>query len=145
MHHPQKPIVVRGFSPRANYTDRAIAACQRSQCQRLRIEGGVTWSARRIPTAVLSDYRLKLNLIPLILTMKVINNWICHPAFRVTFVTIISGLTVSGCVQFKDAHNLQAFTTLRLSEVKLQKYLKVLFHIYWRNRGTVIIQIGVYP
>jgi hypothetical protein len=31
-------------SPRANYTDRATAACWRSDCQLLRIEGA-TWSA----------------------------------------------------------------------------------------------------
>jgi hypothetical protein len=31
--------------------DRATAACRRSQCQLLRIEG-VAWSAQRIPTAV---------------------------------------------------------------------------------------------
>jgi hypothetical protein len=33
-----------GLSPRANYTDRAIASCRRSDCQLLRIEGA-TWSA----------------------------------------------------------------------------------------------------
>jgi hypothetical protein len=33
------------FSPQANYTDRATAACRRSQCQLLRIEG-VAWSAQ---------------------------------------------------------------------------------------------------
>jgi hypothetical protein len=38
-------------SPFANYTDRATAACRRSYCQLLRIEG-VAWSAQRIPTAV---------------------------------------------------------------------------------------------
>jgi hypothetical protein len=32
-----------GLSPRANYTDRATAACRRSDCQLLRIEGA-TWS-----------------------------------------------------------------------------------------------------
>jgi hypothetical protein len=37
-----------GFSPQANYTDRATAACQRSWCQLLRIKGA-TWSGRRIP------------------------------------------------------------------------------------------------
>jgi hypothetical protein len=30
---------LRGLSPRANYIDRATAACQRSYCQLLRIEG----------------------------------------------------------------------------------------------------------
>jgi hypothetical protein len=30
---------LHGLSPRANYTDRATAACQRSDCQRLRIKG----------------------------------------------------------------------------------------------------------
>jgi hypothetical protein len=35
---------LHGLSPRANYTDRAIAACWRSDCQLLRIEGA-TWSA----------------------------------------------------------------------------------------------------
>jgi hypothetical protein len=44
-----------GLSPRANYTDRATAACRRSWCQRLRIEGA-TWSVWRIPTAVRSRY-----------------------------------------------------------------------------------------
>jgi hypothetical protein len=44
-----------GLSPRANYTDRATAACPRSDCQILRIEGA-TWSAWRIPTAVFSVF-----------------------------------------------------------------------------------------
>jgi hypothetical protein len=38
----------RGLSPRANYADRATAACRLSYCQILRIEGA-TWSTRRIP------------------------------------------------------------------------------------------------
>jgi hypothetical protein len=42
---------LHGFSPQANYTDRATATCRRSWCQLLRIEG-VAWSAQRIPTAV---------------------------------------------------------------------------------------------
>jgi hypothetical protein len=40
-----------GLSPWANYTDRATAACRRSDCQLVRIEGA-TWSAWRIPSAV---------------------------------------------------------------------------------------------
>jgi hypothetical protein len=40
-----------GLSLQANYTDRVAAACQRSYCQLLRVEG-VAWSAQRIPTAV---------------------------------------------------------------------------------------------
>jgi hypothetical protein len=39
---------LHGLSSRANYTDRAAAACRRSDCQLLRIEGA-TWSAWRIP------------------------------------------------------------------------------------------------
>jgi hypothetical protein len=35
---------LHGLSPRANYTDRATAACWRSDCQLLRIEVA-TWSA----------------------------------------------------------------------------------------------------
>jgi hypothetical protein len=35
---------LRGLSPRANYTDRATAACQRSDCHLLQIETA-TWSA----------------------------------------------------------------------------------------------------
>jgi hypothetical protein len=35
---------LHSLSPRANYTDRATAACRRSDCQLLRIEGA-TWSA----------------------------------------------------------------------------------------------------
>jgi hypothetical protein len=30
---------LRGLSPRANYTERAAAACWRSWCQLLRVEG----------------------------------------------------------------------------------------------------------
>jgi hypothetical protein len=44
-------INLRNFSPQANYTNRAIAACRRSWCQLLSIEG-VAWSAQRIPTTV---------------------------------------------------------------------------------------------
>jgi hypothetical protein len=39
---------LRCLSPRANYTDRATAACRRSWCQLLRLEGA-TWSAWRNP------------------------------------------------------------------------------------------------
>jgi hypothetical protein len=46
---------LHGLSPRANYTDLATAACRRSDCQLLRIEGA-TWSAWRIPTAVFSVF-----------------------------------------------------------------------------------------
>jgi hypothetical protein len=42
---------LRGFGLWENYTDRATAACWRSWCQLLRIEG-VAWSAQRIPTVV---------------------------------------------------------------------------------------------
>jgi hypothetical protein len=35
---------IHGLSPRANYTDRATAACRRRDCQLVRIEGA-TWSA----------------------------------------------------------------------------------------------------
>jgi hypothetical protein len=38
------PKKLHGLSPRANYTDRVTAACRRSDCQLLRIEGA-TWSA----------------------------------------------------------------------------------------------------
>jgi hypothetical protein len=41
---------LRILSPRANYTDQAIAACQRNYCQLSLIER-VAWSARQIPTA----------------------------------------------------------------------------------------------
>jgi hypothetical protein len=37
-------LKLHGLSPRANYTDQATAACRRSDCQLLRIEGA-TWSA----------------------------------------------------------------------------------------------------
>jgi hypothetical protein len=48
-------LKLHGLSPRANYTDRATAACRRSDCQLLRIEGA-KWSAWRIPTAVFSVF-----------------------------------------------------------------------------------------
>jgi hypothetical protein len=44
---------LHGLSPQANYTDRATAACRRSDCQLLWIKGA-TWSVWRIPTAVFS-------------------------------------------------------------------------------------------
>jgi hypothetical protein len=37
-------FLLHGLSPRANYTDRATAACRRSDCQLFRIKGA-TWSA----------------------------------------------------------------------------------------------------
>jgi hypothetical protein len=37
-------LKLHGLSPRANYTDRATAACRRSDCQHVRTEGA-TWSA----------------------------------------------------------------------------------------------------
>jgi hypothetical protein len=43
------------LSPRANYTDRATAACRRSDCKLVRIEGA-TWSAWRISPAVFSRF-----------------------------------------------------------------------------------------
>jgi hypothetical protein len=43
---------LRGFSPRANYSDRRLSA---KLVSILRIEGA-TWSAWRIPTAVFSDF-----------------------------------------------------------------------------------------
>jgi hypothetical protein len=46
---------LHGLSPRANYTDRATAACRRSDCQLLQ-EEGATWSAWRIPPAVFSVF-----------------------------------------------------------------------------------------
>jgi hypothetical protein len=51
----KKKTKLHGLSPRANYTDREKAACRRSDCQLLRIEGA-TWSAWRIPTAVFSVF-----------------------------------------------------------------------------------------
>jgi hypothetical protein len=46
---------LHGLSPRANYTDRATAACRRSDCQLVQIEGA-TWAAWRIPPAVFSVF-----------------------------------------------------------------------------------------
>jgi hypothetical protein len=46
---------LRGFSPQANYTHWATAACRWSYSQLLRIDG-VVWSAQRIPTAVNLDF-----------------------------------------------------------------------------------------
>jgi hypothetical protein len=46
---------LHGLSPRANYTDRATAACQRSDCQLSRMKGA-TWSAWRIPPVVFSVF-----------------------------------------------------------------------------------------
>jgi hypothetical protein len=38
-HKTKKKTKLHGLSPRANYTDRVAAACQRSDCQLLRIRG----------------------------------------------------------------------------------------------------------
>jgi hypothetical protein len=42
--HTHTKTKLHGLSPRANYTDRATAACRRSDCQLVRIEDA-TWSA----------------------------------------------------------------------------------------------------
>jgi hypothetical protein len=47
----KKKTKLHGLSPRENYTDRATAACRRSDCQLVRIEGA-TWSTWRIPPTV---------------------------------------------------------------------------------------------
>jgi hypothetical protein len=44
---------LHGLSPQAIYTEQATAACRRSDCQLVRMEGA-TWSAWRIPPAVFS-------------------------------------------------------------------------------------------
>jgi hypothetical protein len=44
MHLYNNKNKLHGLSPRANYTDRATAACRRTDCQLLRIKGA-TWSA----------------------------------------------------------------------------------------------------
>jgi hypothetical protein len=54
-HRENKTNKLHGQSQRANYTDRATAACRQSDCQLLRIKGA-TWSAWRIPTAVFSVF-----------------------------------------------------------------------------------------
>jgi hypothetical protein len=46
---------LHGLSPRVNYTDRATAACRRSDCQLVRIEGAM-WLEWRIPSAVFSVF-----------------------------------------------------------------------------------------
>jgi hypothetical protein len=51
----KKELNFVAFSPQANYTDRATAACRRSYSQLLQIEG-VAWSAQRIPAAVNSVF-----------------------------------------------------------------------------------------
>jgi hypothetical protein len=71
---------LHGLSPRANYTDQATAACQRSDCQLLRIEGA-TWSAWRIPTVVFSVF---LSVGDTIAIIKII--CCCTPTSQLTFV-----------------------------------------------------------
>jgi hypothetical protein len=44
-----KKTKLHGLSPRANYTDRATAACRRSDCQLLRIEGADKLSYLNFP------------------------------------------------------------------------------------------------
>jgi hypothetical protein len=53
--HLRSKKKLHGLSPLANYTDRATAACRRSRCQLLRIEGA-TWSAWQIPMVVFSVF-----------------------------------------------------------------------------------------
>jgi hypothetical protein len=53
---------LHGLSPRANYTDRATAACRRSDCQLVRTEGA-TWSAWLIPPAVFSRFSRQESLL----------------------------------------------------------------------------------
>jgi hypothetical protein len=51
VNRTKKKTILRGLSPQMNYTDWSTAACRRSKCLILRVEG-VAWSAQRIPTAV---------------------------------------------------------------------------------------------
>jgi hypothetical protein len=55
LHTNKQTNKLHGLSPRANHTDRATAACRRSDCQLVRMKG-VTWLAWRIPTAVFSVF-----------------------------------------------------------------------------------------
>jgi hypothetical protein len=48
---------LRGSSPRAKHTDRETTDGRRDQFHPLRIEGGVAWSVRPIPIAVISVSR----------------------------------------------------------------------------------------
>jgi hypothetical protein len=52
IYHTNK---LHGLNPRTNYTDRATAACQRNDCQLVRLEGA-TWSTWRIPPSVFSRF-----------------------------------------------------------------------------------------
>jgi hypothetical protein len=47
---------LRGLIPQAKYTDRATAACRRSQCQTFAGRECIAWSAQQIPTAVNFGY-----------------------------------------------------------------------------------------
>jgi hypothetical protein len=49
--HKKKKNKLRCRSPQVNYTDRATAACWRSECQPFQVEG-VVWSVQQIPMAV---------------------------------------------------------------------------------------------
>jgi hypothetical protein len=50
-HRYLKLTKLHGRRPQANYTDQATAACRRSLCQPLRVDG-VAWSEQRIPPAL---------------------------------------------------------------------------------------------
>jgi hypothetical protein len=53
--HLKTKTKLHGLSQRANYTNRVNAACRRSDCQLVRIEGA-TWLAWRIPPVVFSRF-----------------------------------------------------------------------------------------
>jgi hypothetical protein len=68
---------LHGLSPRANYTDWVTAACRRSNCQLLRIEGA-TWSVWRIPTAVFSISRQEPLLFYQVAPQLYSRGWVDH-------------------------------------------------------------------
>jgi hypothetical protein len=84
-------FLLHGLSPRANYTDRATAACRRSDCRLLRIEGA-TWSAWRIPTAVFSIFLTGAATF-LSSSSSVVLTRLSEPCYRpTTFFLVVPGI-----------------------------------------------------
>jgi hypothetical protein len=87
----KKKRKLHGLSPRANYTDRATAACRRSVCQLLRIKGA-TWSAWRIPTAVFSFSRQEPLLFYQVAPQLYSRGWVDPVPDPLLFFLVVPGI-----------------------------------------------------
>jgi hypothetical protein len=109
---------LHGLSPRASCTDRASAACRRSDCQLVRREGS-TWSAWRIPPAVFLGFLDRSRYFCVGISI----NKIISVAEYLHEVSTEKASTLSGLKPFRRTNSASAcniFNLLRSKHLKAQ-------------------------